>query len=190
MLIARFTVLGPLCLVIWMLVLPVYSQGIGSASGIVLRFAFGYPVESVHMEPFEPGPEGEGMSGRMVRRVQSSMDRKMVFTINGAPKPFRKVAEYFINIAPFVALALASVGISFRRRVAMLAIGISLIALAHVAFVVAAVYWAVHFALSPNIYITVGMLLITMPFLLWIVMGYGDRLMRLTLLDDNDVREG
>jgi len=157
----KFAILAPLCLVLWLMVLPYYSSALGEVSLLPLRTCFGYDISDVQTT-VDPGVLNTGT--------------RMVFTISGRYRMMPDVGHLTANIAPFIALILATTGITLRRRFTALGIGVGIIFVSHVLTIL------LRFTAGRTPFPTaIGFISITLPFLLWIVLAYREKVMEFLL---------
>lgn len=157
----KFAILAPLCLVLWLVILPYYSTALGETSLVVLRSLFGYDITDVQTT-VDPGFLNTGT--------------RMVFSIGGRYRIMPDVGHLTANIAPFIALILATSGITLRRRFTALGIGVGIVFLSHVLTIV------LRFTAGRTPFPTaIGFISITLPFLLWIVLAYREKVMEFFL---------
>jgi hypothetical protein len=151
-------VLIPVCLILWGYVLPYYAQILGHAAAPAMRL-MGTPVESVDVKA-----DGLFNTGTMLR-----------FNI-GRHHPALNVGALVFNVPPFVALMLLTPGLRWRRRLKALGIGVLVLCAGHLLYLLMAFAFSSRIAHSPEIPTALGELFLTLPFLLWIVLGYWERL--------------
>lgn len=160
-LVLGFAVLAPVCLYIWMnLLIPYYAGFVGHVSAGILR-VLGVAVDSVRVE-------SGGVWNSHTKLYLSENDFAF--------------ALLTLNIAPYVALILASPGLGLARRAIVLAIGVLILSVCHVAFVVLAFYYRDSLREANQVPVAIGQLFITLPFLLWLVLAYWDKLLALVNL--------
>lgn len=147
--------------VLWWLVLPYYAWVLVQVTGGILRLGLGEAIEYGRVE----------VAGIL---NTSSM---LILGVEGVPRKMA-VALLVTNVPPFVALVLATDGLGWRRRLKILAIGNGILAVGHVAFIV----YSLHFLgvttarEVPAIPMAVLQFYLTLPFLLWLVLAYWERL--------------
>ncbi len=159
----KFIVLAPICLVLWLLVLPKYTWLLGNASGLLLKYVFQYPIEGV--EAPAAGFLNTGTS--------------LVYVMGGHRLTMEDVGKLVTNIAPYLALVLATSGLGAWRRARVIAIGVAIIFVFHAATII------LRFTAGRTTLPTaIGFIAITLPFLLWIVLAYWDKVMAYLGTDD------
>ncbi len=149
----------PLCLVLWGMVLPAYAKALGAVASAILRGLSGAPIDGYSVE-------AEGLFNTGTR---------LAFEVGGR-QPALDVGALVFNVPPFVALMVLTPGLRPRRRALSVAAGTIVLALGHTAYIVLAFLYAPRIAASPEIPTALGEVFLTLPFLLWILLGYWDRL--------------
>jgi hypothetical protein len=145
----------PLCLALWWLALPAYAWVIGHIAAVFLRFPGGFVIDGVTVET-----AGILNTGTMLG-----------FKL-GERNPSLPIAQLVSNIATYAALALASSGITWKRRAAIAAIGFAILAAGHVAYLVLAFTFSSIMAQNPVVPTAIAQAFITLPFVLWIALAY------------------
>jgi len=92
---------------------------------------------------------------------------------NGREPTMHDIGQLVTNVAPFVALVLATSGLGVWRRLRIVALGFAIIFVFHGLTIVLRFQTVGSKLALPN---TVGFITITLPFLLWIVLAYWDKL--------------
>ncbi|MCX5771372.1 MAG: hypothetical protein NTZ09_14050 [Candidatus Hydrogenedentes bacterium] len=157
----KFIVLAPICLVVWLLVLPVYAHILAYAAGSIFRYGFGLNVMGIRVDA----------AGFL------NTDTSLTYTIMTTEKALPALGKLVCNIAPFVALVLATPRLKLVRRLRIIGIGTGLIFISHVAAVVIRLMGRGPVQGRTPLTTTVGFVSITLPFLLWIVLAYWGQLM-------------
>ncbi len=153
----KFIFFAPICLVVWWLVMPYYTWGIGYLASIVLKNMLGVPVESV------------GVTTEPASILNT--DVELTFVVDGNPRRMPQIGRAITNVAPFVALVLSTAGLGMLRRLKVTGIGLVVIAVAHIAFICMAA------KAGPGSFTqAIGYFVITLPFLLWITLAYLDKI--------------
>jgi hypothetical protein len=150
----RFFLLVPMCLYVWWQLLPAYAWVLGQAGGGLLRSLFDVPIASMMVVP-------QGLF-----KTQT----ELVYIVDGAERAIA-VGMLATNIAPFVALVLATPNLTWSHRGKALIIGCLVLAAAHLGFLLTA--YNVSRAEVP---VAFGQICITLPFPLWIALAYWDRI--------------
>ncbi len=155
----KFMVFAPVCLVLWGYLIPTYAWLVGQASGTIAMTLLNVPVEGMRVEPM-------GLINR---------ETLLVFDVVGVRDPLKlEIVLLVANMAPYVALVLSTGGMKILRRLAVLAIGVSILALTHIIFLSAL------FAMGKSqVLETLGQLFVTLPFLLWIMLAFWRNLVEL-----------
>lgn len=156
----RFLVLAPICLVLWLMILPAYAWFLGHFAFLILKYIVQYPIGDVIVTK----------AGFL--NTDTSLAYGTMLMID--------VGHLITNIAPYIALVLATPKIKWLRRLRILGIGIGIIFVFHVATILLR-FLAGKTALPTAI----GFIAITLPFLLWIVLAYWDKLLAYLGNDDS-----
>jgi len=160
--VAKFLLIVSALLFLWWWKLqPAYVALVGQTAGIVLRFAAGVRLEGMLVE-VDP-------SGVL------STETILIYLVEGARYPI-DIAYLVANIPPYCALVLATPGLGLRRSLRVLGIGTAILAATHVFFLVFAFLIADRVQDAPEIPTAIGLFLMTLPFLLWIVLAYRDKI--------------
>ena len=172
LLVAKFFVLAPICLVIWLLLLPVYAHVLGYAAAAVYRYGLGYNIMGIRINT----------AGFL------NTDTALTFVRLDGESTMPGLGHLVGNVAPFVALVLATPRLRLRRRLGVISIGVALIFLSHLATLVIRPMGRgpIQAAQTP-LTTVVGFFSITLPFLLWIVLAYWGQLM--AFLGEGPVKE-
>jgi hypothetical protein len=145
----------------WWALIPYYGWLVGQVAARMMGL-FGEPVDSVTIKP----------GGIM------NTETLLTFELQSGPQS-DMIGLVVTNLAPFVALVLATAGLGVQKRLRVLGVGAAILAVSHVAYLV----WAV--ALRPQMHagsevpIVIAQLFIVMPFILWIVLAYWRRILEL-----------
>ena len=151
----KFAVLAPICLILWLLLLPYYASLITHVSAFVLRVLFHYPISTA----------GAVAGGFL------NTGTTIEFHLPGVTRSMPDLGRLTTNLAPFIALTLATTGITMRRRLGVLLIGTPIILLSHLITII----FRFTEGRSP-LPTAIGFISITLPFLLWIVLAYWEKL--------------
>lgn len=146
-------------LLLWVVVLPLYARGIALAGTPVLSIVFRVPVEAVSVQ------QGGKWNGATV----------LTYTVNGQHFPM-DVAGALSNLPPFVALVLATTGLTLRRRLRALRAGVGILAATHWTYIVLAMAFSEAIRKWPAVPTALAQLFITLPLLLWIALTYEELL--------------
>lgn len=160
----RFLILLPVCLYLWWQILPAYAWLIGQLGAGALIKWFDVPITALRVDP-----KGLFKSGTELLYFAEGAEKRLQFGMLAT------------NVAPFVALVLATPGLTWSRRGKALILGCVFLALAHIGFLLTA--YSVNRAELP---VAFGQICITLPFPLWIALAYWDRIMTLLGAPTND----
>jgi hypothetical protein len=150
--------LVPVCLALWGLVLPAYARAVGSVTGFMLG-TLGHPIQGVQITP-------QGILNTQTR---------LAFLLEGR-EPTLDIGALLFNVPPFIALMAATPGLALRCRIRRLTLGLAILAVGHVLYVALVFINAPRIAAAPQVPTALGEAFLTLPFLLWIVLGYWDRI--------------
>lgn len=150
----------PLVLVWWLYALPWYGEFLKQVSGSILKFGMGMDI----------------ISGDLILEGLLNTESKLTFAI-GAHEPAMPIVKLVSNIPPYIALVLATPALGLIKKIKLIGYGVALLSFCHVAFIV--------FALSieegqmdySKIPTALAQFFITLPFLLWVIFAYWDRIM-------------
>ena len=160
----RFLVLAPACLVLWLMALPAYTWLVCQAAFPVLKYVFHFTVQGVSV----------------TKAGFLNMETSLSYPMGEVVRTMVDMGHLLTNVAPYVALVLATPKIAWLRRLGILAAGIGIIFVFHVATTV------LRFAMGKTSLPTaIGFIAITLPFLLWIVLAYWDKLVAYLGNDDS-----
>lgn len=161
-LVLRFVLIVPFCLYVFWQIMPYYAWALGWVAASFLHFILGVPIEGVQVE-----------SGGIF-----NTETTLAFVMGGKASP-SSIGRLVDNIAPYIALVLATGGITWKRRGVILAIGLGVLCACHFAFLVLAFYFRKEIYQVSEVANALGEVFITLPFLLWIVLAYWDKLLSL-----------
>jgi len=170
----KFLILAPICLGIWWLLVPYYGWLLGQVSGQIL-ILLGKPITAVRVEVQDVSLTPLTAKA-VLERIITNTHTALTFFEKDQPKTM-PVAYMVTNMAPFVALVLATGGLGLRRRVKALVIGMLILALGHLFFAVILYAFAAALRDYPQLVMAAYAVFHTLPFLLWVVLAYWDRLM-------------
>lgn len=171
----KFAVLAPACLALWLAILPGYVWLVGQFTAFFLKTLAGTPIEALTV--------GQGAQETAV--APSSAILKVLyfliiktgttlsFYVDGRTMTMNDIGHLTCNIAPFVALVLSTGGLRLLRRLRVLGIGFAILFCSHVLTIFLRYNSPERAGLSN----AVGFISITLPFLLWLVLAYWDKLM-------------
>lgn len=167
----RFAIAAPICLAAWWTVMPYYGWAIGQVSAQMMGL-FGQRVDAVRIEP-------EGILNTAT---------KLTFeTPSGTGSD--AIGAVATNLAPFVALVLATGGLTWQRRLRVLGIGVAILVASHIAYLVWAIALTPSLRESPEVRIIVAQVFITMPFILWIILAYWRHVLELVATEPAPKKE-
>lgn len=105
-----------------------------------------------------------------------NIDARLVFAIEkdgaGTGELRFPIALLVTNMAPYLALVLATPGLRLLRRLFILILGAAILFAGHILFVVLALYYREAIAAAPHIPHAIAQFYLTLPFLLWIILAY------------------
>ena len=160
----QFIVLAPVCLVLWLLALPAYTWLVGQAAFPILKHLFHYPLLGVSVTK----------AGFL--NIETSLSYAMGEVVRTMPD----MGHLLTNIAPYIALILATPRIRPLKRLGILLAGTGIMFVFHVATIV------LRFTAGrTSLPTAIGFIAITLPFLLWIVLAYWDKLIAYLAADDS-----
>ena len=159
-LVVRFFVAAPLCLIPWWLMLPAYAWFTGHLAVLILHYVGGIPVERVVIE----------------RHGFLNTGTELAFVLHGTAHPFPAGVPVLSTVVPFVILVLATPGLALRRRLRVLMTGSAVLFAVQLAFLVTAFALRRQIAEARQISASITEVSFTLPFLLWLLLAYGDRL--------------
>jgi hypothetical protein len=136
-------------------ILPGYAWCLGHASSAVLATVGGFPIDHVLVDR-----AGALNTQSILRYTGEELSRSI------------PIGQLVTNTAPFIALVLATGGLGLIKRIRALGTGVILLAVCHTAYLVFAFAFSETISRSSQIPMALGQLVITLPFLLWIVLGF------------------
>ena len=157
---AKFVVLVTLLVALWWWMLPAYGWLLMQLSGGFLKHVMGVPVAS----------------GAIVPKEVLNTGTDLVFNLSTGQRRVMHIGLLATNIPPYFALVLATGGLAWRRRIRGLVYGFLILCLFHLSFIVVAMRYQDALMRASEIPTAVVQFFLTMPFLLWIVFAYWDRL--------------
>ncbi len=159
--IGKFAVIAPLTLVLWWTIVPQYAWILGQAAGFILTHLVAMPIEALRVVTEES--------------AVLNTDTSIEFTYRSQQFPFH-IASIVNNLPPFLMLVLASPGIGWRRILKAMAIGLPVLMAGQVLFIVYAFRFAIQISENPEVPTAFGLFLMTLPFMLWIVLVYWEKI--------------
>lgn len=162
-LVVRFLIAAPLCLVLWWLMLPAYAWFVGHLAVFPLVYLLGIPVEAV----------------TVARHGILNTGTELAFVLEGVAYPFPAGVPVLSTIVSFTILVLATPGLALRRRLRAWGIGSAVLFAVQLAFLVTAFAFRHEIAQHRRISASITEVSFALPFLLWAVLAYRDKLMTL-----------
>jgi hypothetical protein len=150
----RFAIAAPLCFVFWFqFLLPLYAHAIGALALYVVYLTADSSIQGV-----------------LIVRDGLFNSLTTIQFVTATERPTLPLAQVCTNVAPYLALVLASGGLKWKRRAAVAFIGVLILALIHLLHLVCAFVWRDTVAAHPQVPTVLGQFVITLPFLLWIIL--------------------
>lgn len=162
----KFLILAPICMVAWWMLVPCYGYVLGQITGNILLHVLREPIVAVRVEA----------AGLL------NTESLLVWIFEDGSGRNVPICRLITNMAPFVALVLATGGLGVMRRLKALAIGCSIIALGHIVFIIFTFQAQSRY---PALVSSLSYVLHTLPFLLWVILAYWDKLMALMAKEDS-----
>jgi len=161
MFVLRFILIAPFVLSIWWYFSPKYAWLLGQMTGACINLFGDVPIDAMEVRTLEG----------------SVLNTDIILEFGSGDKKFPiHISRFMNNISPFIALVLASPSVAFLRRIKILAGGIVILILGQIFFLVTAFLFAQEIARATEIPTAFGLFLMTLPFMLWIVFVYWERL--------------
>lgn len=155
---AKFLLLSLVLVPLWWLCIPGYGWLLVQGCGSVLKYVLGVPVLAGHIE-------AKGILNTGSELVFYLKDRE----------PHMEIALLVTNLPPYVALVLATPGLTWRRRLRVIAGGCALLVAFHAVFIVVMLRFGPQMHSAGELPTAVSQFFLTLPFLLWIVLAYWGR---------------
>ena len=143
----------------WFSLLPYYAEALMQVSGGILVSVFGFPIDS----------------GHIIAKGLLNTESQLVFISQGRETK-QSIGVLVTNVAPYLALVLATGGLSWLRRIWVLLLGSAILISGHILFLVLALRFGRFAAANPEIPTAVAQFYLTLPFLLWIVLAYWNKI--------------
>lgn len=156
----KFVVIVTVLVVLWWLLLPWYGKALLQITGMPLKYLLGMPIESGSIK----------VDGVL------NTNTILTFVVDGHNRTM-PIALLVTNLPPYIALVLATAGISLKRRLLILLYGTSILCFFHAAFIIIALRFFATMQLGSEVPTAVAQFFLTLPFMLWIIFAYWDRLM-------------
>ena len=157
----KFLVLLIPLLWLWWTLVPYYGQVLLQASGGVLKYLFGMPIVAGVVEPKEILNTGT----------------KLTFHLSNGHHPSMTIALLVTNLPPYLALVLATGGLAFWKRMRILLYGTLILCAGHILFIIVALRFQAQLMKISEIPTATVQFFLTLPFMLWIVFAYWDKIM-------------
>lgn len=157
---AKFLVFVVIFVVLWWLLLPYYGRILVQITGMPLRYIMGLPIES----------------GRIDAGGVLNTGTNLTFSIAGRDRTMH-IALLATNVPPYIALVLATAGLTWKRRLRILFYGCGILCLFHALFIIIALRFQDIFMHASEIPTAVVQFFLTLPFMLWIVFAYWEQLL-------------
>jgi len=156
---AKFILFAPVLTALWWYLIPQYGWFLVQTSGSILRFVLGEPIQA----------------GWITADGVLNTKSMLVFSF---PEMTRSlpIAQLVTNIPPYIALVLATSGIAHWRRVRILLLGVAILSAGHILYIVVLSHWQAALMQASELPVAVMQFFLTLPFLLWIVFAYWDRI--------------
>lgn len=158
----RFCLIAPVILVLWWILVPSYVWALGQISGGIINGLVETAIESM----------------KVISDGILNTHTSLVYLVDGVERTI-EIAYIVNNMPSFLALVLATAGLGFRKRLGILAIGIAIMMAGHVLFLVSSYVLRTQIAESPQVFVAFGKFSQTLPFVLWIVLAYWNRILAL-----------
>jgi hypothetical protein len=158
----KFLVFVIVLVVLWWLLLPYYGQVLLQVTGVPLRYLFNMPI----------------LAGRIETAGVLNTNTVLVFTLQERERSM-PIALLATNVPPYIALVLATAGLTWKRRARILVYGCGILCLFHAVFIIVAMRFQDTLMRVSEIPTAVAQFFLTLPFMLWIVFAYWDRLLQL-----------
>jgi len=167
----KFIAIVAVLMPLWWLFLPYFAEFLLQVSGILLKIVFNEPVEA----------------GRIDSAGFLNTETLLTFVIDGRDLSM-PIAVLVANVPPFIALVLATAGLGWKRCLKTIVVGCAILIAGHIAFLVLALEY--REAKNQEIPTAIVQFFMTLPFLLWLVLAYWDRLMAYLAEDLDDAENG
>lgn len=157
---AKFLACVAVFVAAWWMFLPYYGQFLLQVSGGILKYGLGMPIES----------------GRIVPKELLNTGTDLVFRMADGRQRIMHIALLATNVPPYLALVAATGGLSLARRLRVMAYGFGILCAFHVLFIVIVMRFQETLMKASEVPTAVVLFFLTLPFLMWIVFAYWDRL--------------
>lgn len=160
----KFAVIAAALLVLWWVIQPQYVRAIGQFAAAGIVYLGGVSIDRVLIEVDDSG----------VLNTRTSL----VYVHEERRYPI-SVSFLIANLPAYLALVLATTGLAWKRRLRALLLGSAILFLGHVVFLAVMFIFARQVQAAPEVPTAFGMFIMTLPFLLWIVFAYWDKVVEL-----------
>ena len=155
----RCLLLSPIVLVLWWTVSPQYAWVLGQICSPLINIFNDPNIRALFVR-------SEGIFNTNTVLILRTMRIEQTLDI-----------AYLINNVPaLIILSIATGSITWGRRLKILAIGGGILFASHVLFIVGMYTFSESAHLSSEIAVSLGQFLVTLPFVIWIVLAYWDKL--------------
>jgi exosortase/archaeosortase family protein len=158
----RFILFAVCFQALWWYAIPWYGWFLVQVSGIILVL-LGIPIEAGYIESL-----GE---------LPLNTDASLVFHIGGLKRAL-PIALLVTNLPPYIALVLATGGHAFWKRLRILLYGCGILVSGHIFYIVILVKYQARLQEAQEIFYAIILFYLTLPFLLWIVFAYREKIIR------------
>lgn len=153
---------------LWWLVVPSYGMLLAHVAAPILKGPFGMEIEAY----------GVNTAGFLNTET-------MIFWKYGERDRSMPLALAVTNMPPYWALVLATAGLGLWRRLRVLLYGSAILVLCHLAIVIILLRYGDWLQANSEIPTAVIQFSLTLPFLLWVVFAYWDKLMAMASGEDD-----
>ena len=154
----RFVLIATICFGLWWWkLLPYYAWLLGQASGSLINLFVERPIEAFNVAT---NPEG----------ILTS-DTSLVFTVAGYDQHFH-VSSLVNSVVTYVSLVLATLRLSWLRRIVILVGGLAFFFGGQVTYVVLVYVFAEEAMKWREVSMGIGQFWLTLPFAMWILLAY------------------
>jgi hypothetical protein len=155
LLVVGFVVFSAIILPLWWYLMPWYAGLVGRIAGWLAGLLGAGPIEAVVVEP----------GGILNTQTE-------VTYVMEAARPSIEVANWLTNMAPYLALVLATPGITWGQRLRALLGGVAILVAVHILLLGVPLAFGRLVEAYPQVYVAIGFVSITLPFLLWLLLAY------------------
>lgn len=164
--VVRFLVLAVVLVICWWAMVPYYGWLLAQISGSIAHFVLGMNILAVGtiLEP----------------ETVLNTGTWIFFRLPAADRPYQElkmpVALLVTNLAPYIALVLASAGLALRRRLLVLLYGCSIIIGGHILFITILLRFQDALKQHSEIATSTIQLFLVMPVILWVWFVYSEQI--------------